>query len=55
MKHLGEKCIWAHHRGSIGKLLGKDSERIKEKEENHKIRVYKAFIQKASDKFFISN
>lgn len=44
MKYLGEKCIWVYYRGLIGKFLGKDFERIKEKEENYKIRVYKVFI-----------
>lgn len=53
-QNLGKEGWLKTSEGMVGKL-GKDFERIKEKEISHKIRVYKPFIHKASGKFLISN
>lgn len=47
-----KKCMWAHWK-MVSKALRKNFERIKEKERSHKVRVYKAYIHKSSDKLYL--
>lgn len=44
--------MWAHGK-MVNKALRKNFERIKEKEISHKVRIYKAFIHKSSDKLYL--
>lgn len=52
LKQKKKKCMWAHWK-MVSKALRKNFERIKEKERSHKVRVYKAFIHKSSDKLYL--